>query len=112
MEGGAVVFLLVEVDLDLLDVFEHLVLEEFDFEPDLKLVFEWGIMITIEKVNVLKIKQAGGSVVGSTYSVEISVFPVDFIEKSDLSLERYNIDLGVLNSCRVYHFMVVLGDLI
>lgn len=86
VKGRTVIFFLVEVDLHLLHVLKHLILEEFDFESDFKLVFVLGILLTIEKVNVLKIKQTGRSVVGSTNSVEISIFPVKFVEKSDLSV--------------------------
>ncbi len=43
-------------------------------------------MNTVEKVNFLKIKQTWRPIVGRTYSVEISIFPVQFTEKSDLSI--------------------------
>ena len=65
--------------------------------------------IFVEKVDILSIKTSRRAIVIGRNPVEISILPVSFIEKRKLPFASNNINMSWLNSCTIYHFVVVIS---
>lgn len=72
-------------------------------------MFAVRTLLPVEKKDVFWLKLAGRAIVSSRNSIEISVFPIGFVEKRKLPLASRYIYVRTLNDSCVDHFMVVIS---